>query len=150
MKLNMKVLLIFLLFLISNVALAKSCWLNYVTANSENYVQTVIEQSSYIFVGEAIESVVTIDQEKGEEEYLSKSSAVFVVSEWLKGKKEGEVLVNGNDLGECGCKYRFDPGVTYLVFGLGKSNVVTGFCPLIAPKSNSNYKEIVKEIELIG
>lgn len=126
----MKIVLIILLIAGSTNVVARQCWGDVVESEiaretGKSVLQLQLESAEYIFVAEALTTIKTVIQSKGEEPGIARIITEFLVEDFLKGKGSGKVTVEGRF--GCGCHYDFTPGVNYLVFASEEKETGRGF-----------------------
>lgn len=105
--------------------------------------ELAVERSDIILVAEAQTTFKTTTRTKGEEEFLFKVVTEFDVIDRLKGDSPNKVTISNGD--KCGCKYDFEPGVTYVVLASNHDGkFMTYQCKYIKP-SNSGYNDLIIE-----
>lgn len=141
----MKYIVIFSLLSFSSSALATKCWtesLNELVAKSsgKDAFEFAIERAEIIFVGRAESVQKIIYEEAGIEPVALGIEANFEAKETIKGKVPKEVVTKSTDI--CACRYKFEPGITYLVLGAKyKDKFQVYSCEYIAPVGQSRAAE---------
>ena len=122
------------------MAIASSC-LSRLLIGSDNPVQTAVELSDVVFIGDVQFVEVTTSQVLGSEELVTSVSATFAVKEILKGQQTKELIVTATDV--CHCRHRFAMGVEYVIMGsLSDQKIVPHFCQFIRPSDSPTVEAI--------
>lgn len=134
-----------LLMFVGDVS-ASTC-VNFGLSRKDDPLAYVVRASDIVYVGEAVSTIYTTVKEKGFESTVLDLSSEFMVDRVLVGNVANEVSVVGNNNGDCGCNYVFEPGVEYLVFASASGGrYKTLFCEYVIPTSNSEFDNVEKRV----